>query len=157
MNISLRQFLETARLGDLRLGDPIEHVHSCLGQPEDVGGVSRKHPWPSIFVYGTVEVFFSRRPSPLCRGIVWEVGRGHFHLRDTDTVEDWGLTPGMRRDAVEAYLEGAGLAFLPQGEAKREMMLLHSGALIAFDEDGVLDSVGAWEGSMINAARWMSR
>lgn len=154
MNISLRQFLATGRLGDLRLGDTVERVHALLGGPEDVGGVSSKHPWPSTYVYGTVKVFLSRGPSPLCRGITWKMGRGPFHLRDADTVEDWGLTPGMGRDAVEAYLEGAGLAFLPQGET---MLLLRSGVVIKFDEDGVLDSIGAWEGAMINAARWMSR
>ena len=44
MNISLKQFLETGRLGDLRLWDTVERVRSLLGQPEDAGGVSRKHP-----------------------------------------------------------------------------------------------------------------
>ena len=151
MNISLQQFLETGRLGDLRLGDTVGRVHSLLGQPEDVGGVSRKHPWPSIYVYGSVEVFFSRGTSPLCRGIAWEAGRGPFRLRGVDTIEDWVLAPGTRRAAVEAYLEGAGLAFL--ADLRPETLLLRSGVFIAFHEDGVLDSVSAWEGTMINAAR----
>ena len=50
MNISLKQFLETGRLGDLRLGISVERVHALLGKPDSVGGVSRKHPWPSIYI-----------------------------------------------------------------------------------------------------------
>ena len=154
MNISLKQFLETGRLGDLRLWDTVERVRSLLGQPEDAGGVSRKHPWPSIYVYGNVEVFFSRGASPLCRGIAWGVGRSSFRLRGVDTIEDWGLTPGTRRAAVEGYLERAGLTY---DSLQPEALLLRSGVFIKFDEDGVLDSVSIWEGTMINAARWMSR
>ena len=159
MNISLRQFLETGRLGDLRLGDTVERVYALLGKPDDVGGVSRKHPWPSIYVYGTVKVFFSRGAFPMCRGVAWQVGRGPFRLRSADTVEDWSLTPGTRRPTVEAYLEGTGLALedYSSDRPKGESLLLRSGVVLDFDKDGVLHSVSVWEGSMVSAARWMSR
>ena len=104
-------------------------------------------------------MFFSRGASPLCRGIEWQAGRGPFHLRSVDTVKDWSLTPGTRRPAVEAYLKGTGLVLsdyssdTPKGEA----LLLRSGVGIYFNKDAVLRSVSAWEGSMITAARWMSR
>lgn len=159
MNISLKQFLETGRLGDLRLGISIERVHTLLGKPDSVDGVSRKHPWPSIYIYVNVEIFFSRGMSPLCRGIEWQAGRGPFHLRSMDTVEDWSLMLGARRPAVEAYLKGTGLVLedYSSDTPKRESLLLRSGVVLDFNKDGVLHSVSAWEGAMITAARWISR
>ncbi len=61
MMVSLDEFLRTGNLGDLRPGMSKEEVQTLLGLPDDTGNTSRKYPQPSIFLYGTVELWFRQQ------------------------------------------------------------------------------------------------
>ena len=37
-----------------------EEVVLAIGQPDDTGGLSRKHRTPSLFKYGHIELFFEQ-------------------------------------------------------------------------------------------------
>ena len=41
------------------LGLTRDQIEARLGPPDDVGGVSRKHPKPKIWLYGSTEINFS--------------------------------------------------------------------------------------------------
>jgi hypothetical protein len=45
-------------LAKIRVGMSREEVVAALGQPDDVGGTSRKYKTPSIYKYGEIELFF---------------------------------------------------------------------------------------------------
>ena len=147
MIISLRQFLQTGCLGELRTGLPPEEVRGLLGEPDDVGGTSRKYPRPCIYVYGAVELYFQRQRPFSLTTIHWEaVERGEFCLSERCVVQDWDLTPGMAREQVEAFLRSHELAFQRQEHPSLPTtdLLLPSGVKLSFDENGQLYSIYAW-------------
>jgi hypothetical protein len=45
-------------IGPIRLGMSRERVRAVFGEPDDIGGTSRKRRQPSIWVYGGVEFHF---------------------------------------------------------------------------------------------------
>ena len=147
MYISLHRFLETGALGDLRVKISVEQVCALLGTPDDMGGTSRKYPSPTIYVYGSVELFFAQKAPVFCQAIYWYAHRGEFRLTSGCVVEDWGLTPGMRRAEVEAYLRQAGLEFsspTKHSTVVAETLVLPSGITITLDDDAILYSISAW-------------
>ena len=147
MYISLHRFLDTGALGDLRVKMSVEQVCALLGMPEDTGGTSRKYPRPTIYVYGSIELFFAQKAPVFCQAIYWYAHRGEFRLTSGDVVEDWGLTPGMRRAEIEAYLRQAGLEFscpMRHSTVAAETLVLPSNVTITLDEDAILYSISAW-------------
>ncbi len=56
-------FKATGDICPLRLGHTREQVRAVLGEPDEVGGTSLKHPTPAIWRYDELEFHFS--PSPL--------------------------------------------------------------------------------------------
>lgn len=147
MIVSLQQFLETGTIGNLRLGVTAEDVRELLGPPDDVGGTSRKYPRPSIYVYGSVELFFSQSRPARCVGIWWYAHRGPFCLT-TDATQQL-LSPGMRREEVEARLTNAGLTFHAPAHEERIVptLVLASGVTVVLHEDdGGLYSVASYGG-----------
>lgn len=49
--------------GKLRIGMTRDKVITELGEPDKMGGTSRKHRLPSVFKYGEIEVHFGQGPS----------------------------------------------------------------------------------------------
>jgi hypothetical protein len=111
MTVSLQGFLRTGNLGDLRCGMSKEEVRAILGPPDAMGGTSRKYPEPSLFLYGTVELWFrQQRPHDLT-GFWWEAGeKGEFRLSPVCIILDWEFTPDWTFAMVEDYLNDLGLA-----------------------------------------------
>jgi hypothetical protein len=77
------------RTGDIcpvHLGMSRDQVRAILGEPDDTGGTSRRHPTPSIWKYDRVEFHFERPDSlalifmedhdivRLCIGMLGEAG-----------------------------------------------------------------------------------
>lgn len=121
-------------------------MRELLGPPDDVGGTSRKYPRPSIYVYGSVEVFFTRTRPARCVGIWWYAHNGPFRLTASESGEHL-LSPGMRREEVEARLTNAGLAF--HGPTPEEgigpTLMLANGVTVILDDDGLLYAEAANE------------
>lgn len=144
IRVSLREWLTTGQLGPLRPGLSPEEVRRLLGEPDATGGVSRRYPRPSIYVYGSVEVHFCQRPPHEIIGIFWEVGeRGALQLPSPYVIADWGITPGMRKAEVEAYLHAQRLGFEYAPHQPPSTFMLPSGVRITFNESGCLDSIYA--------------
>src|SRR4051794_27422331 len=60
MLVSLKDFLASGVFGPVSFGCDRQQLEAILGEPEDVGGVSRKHRRLVIWKYGDVEFYFSR-------------------------------------------------------------------------------------------------
>ena len=134
-------------MGDLRFGILREQVHTLLGQPDATGNTSRKYPWPSIYLYGTVELWFARPPLRGLSGVYWEAGdKGAFRLTKTCVVDDWDLSPRMQFEEVEDCLGRWGFAhkYWEAWPGERPpILILPSGVKIDFDEERRLYSVCA--------------
>ena len=146
MRPSLLDFLKTGAIGELRLGLTADEVLALLGLPDDVGGTSRKYPRPSVYVFGSVEVFFTQSRPARCVGLWWYAHRGPFRLAATQP-DGQLLSPGMRREEVEARLTNAGLTFHAPAheEGIAPTRVLASGVTVVLDEDGGLKSVATYE------------
>ena len=59
--VNLKDFLLTLKLGSIHLGQSANDVVAILGEPDCVGGESRKHRWPPIWKYGDIELLFDYR------------------------------------------------------------------------------------------------
>ncbi|MBW3624140.1 MAG: hypothetical protein KY468_12100 [Armatimonadetes bacterium] len=135
----MRRYFQTGMFGDLHRGLSKEEVVHMLGEPEEAGGTSRKYPRPSIYLYGTLELFFRQaRPADLI-DVYWEAGeRGELRLPPCCTLQDWALFPGMRREDVEVVLAGNRCEFFcpPNLQwAGTQTLILTSGVHITFTDD----------------------
>jgi len=157
MEVSLNTLLRTGRLGELRRGMTQEEVRAMLGEPDAVGGGSRKYPYPSIFLYGTVELNFDlRRPHGLIR-FWWEAGeKGAFRLSSACEIVDWAFTPDWTFVQVEDYLNELdlprGYLDAPSPEDTASPFIVHaSGIQISFTK-GKLYGIWGWEEVRTTAA-----
>ena len=60
----------------LRIGMTRQEVVSILGEPDEIGGSSKKYQAPSIFKYGEIELHFEQSTHGELRRIYMENGRG---------------------------------------------------------------------------------
>ncbi len=59
LHVSMEDFLRTGELGPIHLGLTHGQVHGLLGDPDDVGGASRRQRTPTIWKYGDIELYFA--------------------------------------------------------------------------------------------------
>jgi hypothetical protein len=52
------EFQRTGQVGALRLGATRDDIRALFGEPDQVGGVTRKHKQPRLWKYGPVEFHF---------------------------------------------------------------------------------------------------
>jgi len=139
MQVSLNVMLRSGQLGELRYGMSQEEVRVLLGEPDAVGGGSRKYPHPSILLYGTVELNFEPlRPHGLT-SFWWEAGeKGAFRLTAACEVVDWAFTPEWTLVQVEDYLNALDLPCeypeMPSSEESATPVIVReSGVRISFN------------------------
>lgn len=144
MHVSLERFLRTGQFGDLKPGMSAEEVRRLLGEPDAVGGTSRKYRRPSIWLYGPVEIYF-RQSSPYdMTALFWDAGeKGPLRLPSHCVVEDWDLQPGMARTELEAWLQAHGLVAIVHalGQETSITLVLSSGVRITLDDNDRLYSI----------------
>lgn len=91
-------------------------VQALLGAPDDTGGESRRYPRPSIFLYGTVEIYFQQQPPGDLTGLGWDAGaKGRFHLTEDCAILDWEFTPEWTLAQVQDYLRERDIEPVQQG------------------------------------------
>jgi hypothetical protein len=112
MIVSLRDFLMTGRFGDLHSGLSPEEVVILLGSPDAWGGTSSRYRKPSIYLYGSVEIYFTQQSPQTLTGIFWDASeKGLFSMGEAVNCSDWDLLPDMPYPDVENYLHKNEVAF----------------------------------------------
>lgn len=67
-----------AGLAKVKIGMTRDEVVNILGQPDDMGGTSRKYKTPCVYLYGTIELHFAPwKAGPLIK----------FYTEDPDKCE----------------------------------------------------------------------
>ncbi len=147
MQVSLNAFLRTGNLGELRNGMSKTEVRALLGEPDAVGGESRKYRKPSIFLYGTAELHFDQQAPHCLTSFWWEAGeKGEFRLSPVCEILDWAFTPDWTFAQVDDYLDAHDLLReYPESpsydETMSSLIVRESGVRISF-HDGKL--YGIW-------------
>lgn len=113
-SIDLIEFLRGGRLGDIEVGSSQSEVRAWLGEPDDVGGITRKKRRPSIYKYGDIEFGFDHSPEQHVTHI--SINRSDPEtdprIRFVDSVEvnDGGLKLGMQLSEFRTLLESAQIS-----------------------------------------------
>lgn len=138
MQVVLNSFLRTGNLGELQLGMSKEEIRELLGEPNATGGESRRYPYPSLLLYGTVELNFEQKQPWGLTSLWWEAGeKGAFQISPACEILDWAFTPAWSFAQVDAYLEELALPRTYPAAPGEEMMagiVLESGVRISFRE-----------------------
>jgi hypothetical protein len=71
-----KRFRETGEISPVRLGISREEMRLLFGDPDDVGGTSRKHRTPAIWKYGKLEFHFGPRSTDVLSLIYCESAEG---------------------------------------------------------------------------------
>ena len=130
IEVSLKHFVETGRFGTVALGQSRAQVRAALGEPDDLGGTSRKHREPAIWKYGGFELHF-----PPSGDSLELIHVDHFDLPSGGrnvVVEPWIIRGDLPQDALERELKKLGLAFGVREEANRETFLIETASSVQF-------------------------
>jgi hypothetical protein len=135
--VNLKDFLRTLKLGRIHLGQSANDVAAILGEPDDVGGASRKHRWPSIWKYGDIELFFDYRTRQINLILInfWEDGypSGDAAIQ----LDPWIIKGGLRIDEFIPPLDQEGIDYCevePINTGTREF-LVNSAIKVIFNND----------------------
>lgn len=114
MVVSLRTFLQTGTLGEDWIGKSPAEVVARLGEPDAKGGTSNQYPHPTIYLYGIVELNFSRTAPHLCTSVSVDYEKSPtFQYAQNATITDWPWTSTTTRQEAEAYLQEHSLTASP--------------------------------------------
>ena len=103
--VSLLDFMRSGRFGPVVLGATRERLRRRLGEPDALGGTSRRQRVPTIWKYGDVEFHFGREADRL-----WMI-----------FMDDFQVPSGGSRFGVDPWIIDRGL---PLGELKRQLRAL---------------------------------
>src|SRR5262245_40920193 len=120
----IRQFLSNGQLGPIRPGLSATEIRSVLGEPERVGGGSRRHRGPCVWRYGDVELGFA---SP--DGALYYISIADWSGKDRH-AEGWGelvfnsgaIRGGMSRASFIKEVAALGIAWVPLTDSDSEAM-----------------------------------
>jgi len=147
MEVSPKRFLQSGRLGELKISMTEEQIVTLCGEPEMVGGVSSDYGQPSIFKYGNLEIHFSYFPPRICAALFidYETSDETVQLPAPFVIDDWHLTRNSDRNEVERYLQRNEIEYQTVTQFKSirpEIIIVTSGVRISFsDEDDRLSAI----------------
>src|SRR2546421_210173 len=129
---SMRQFLQTGRLGEIQLGLRPEQVIGILGAPEDQ--TAKRRPL-RLLRYGAVEFGFLLIPQTTDSRLVSTA----IYFNDLDRVippslrpTDWLPTNSTNELEFHQFLNEAGIEVHSSVHGQQEYIILVSGASIVF-------------------------
>ncbi|MFI6284435.1 hypothetical protein ACIBCM_06705 [Streptomyces sp. NPDC051018] len=136
------------RLGPVFSGADWSDVTSALGEPWDIGSMSRNRRWPRLFAYGDLElsVCRCRKVSLICL----QTWRETVELPPSVVGGTGGFPAGLKRADVVSALDKAGCSWEPYAPLtfgdQSTLVAIPSGATFTFaipeDEEPVLNVVG---------------
>lgn len=105
----MRDFLRSGHFGPVRLGDTTDSLRSCLGEPQAVGGTSRRHRTPGIWLYGDIE--FHLTSDRKCVRLIFCDTFEQLQLGSTASLDRWFFEGHPPLELVEYELSSHGIGF----------------------------------------------
>src|SRR5581483_3712690 len=102
VTLSLKEFLRTGILGPVQLGMLRAQLLNVLGEPEHIGGTSRKHHQPTILKYGDLEFLFP--PGEDCLQTIHMDGFTRPRGSTAVVLDPWIIVGGASLDGTEQAL-----------------------------------------------------
>jgi len=144
--VNLKDFLLTLILGRIHLGQRADDVVAILGEPECVGGASRKHRWPPIWKYGDIELLFDYRTRQINMVVInfWE--QKHPSGGASIQLDPWIIKGGLRLDELTSRLDKEGIDYCEVESLNPGTMqlLVNSAITMIFNDDP--DEWMGWDG-----------
>ena len=109
VNVSLKELIQLGHFGPVRLGMSREQVESFIGEPDDSGVGSRKHPQATILKYGDVEFHFDPRD-----GRLWLIHLGQFEAPSAGKsvrLDPWIIRASLTVPEMEEGLSRSGIGY----------------------------------------------
>jgi hypothetical protein len=135
--VNLKDFLRTLKLGRIHLGQGANDVAAILGDPDCVGGASRKHRWPPIWKYGDIELLFDHQTRRIIMVVInfWE--QKHPSGAASIQLNPWIIKGGLRLDEFTRQLDKEGIDYCevePLNPGTRRL-LVNSAITMIFNDD----------------------
>ncbi len=106
---SMQDFLQSGQLGPIRLGMSRTQVRELLGDPDDIGGTSRKYRVPATWKYGDIELHYERGKDQLVL-----IHADDFNVLSGGRAIDldpWIIRGGVSLEEVQAQLQAVHIAY----------------------------------------------
>jgi hypothetical protein len=135
--VNLKDFLRTLKLGRIHLGQGARDVVAILGEPDCVGGASRKHRWPPIWKYGDIELLFDYRTRRINMVVINFREQKHPSGGASIQLDPWIIKGGLRLDELTRQLDKEGLDYCEVESINfgtREL-LVNSAIMMIFSDD----------------------
>ena len=137
--VNMKDFLRTLKLGRIHLGQSANDVVAILGEPDCVGGASRKHRWPPIWKYGDLELLFDYRTRQINFIVIdfWkpEYPSGGAAIQ----LDPWIIKGALEIDELIPQLDKEGIGYRevePINPGTREL-LVNSAITMIFNNDPI--------------------
>jgi len=135
--VNLKDFLRTLKLGRIHLGQGASDVTAILGEPDFVGGASRKNRWPSVWKYGDIELLFDYR-TRLINVVVINFREQKYPAGAASIqLDPWIIKGGLRLDELTRQLDEEGVDYSevePINPGTRQL-LVNSAITMIFSDD----------------------
>jgi hypothetical protein len=134
---NLKDFLRTLKLGRVHLGQHAGAVTAILGEPDCVGGASRKHRWPPIWKYGDIELHFDYRKRQIIMVVINFREQKHPSGGASIQLDPWIIKGGLRLDELIRQLDKEGIDYCevePINPGTRQL-LVNSAITLIFNND----------------------
>jgi hypothetical protein len=109
--VNLKDFLRTLKLGRIHLGQHADDVVAILGEPDCVGGASRKHRRPPIWKYGDVELLFDYRTRQINMVVINFREQKHPSGAASIQLDPWIIKGGLTLDELIRRLGEEGIDY----------------------------------------------
>jgi len=109
LRVSLEDYLRSGVFGVLQLGVPREEMRRLFGEPDHIGGASRRQRTPTILKYGDIEFLY--RPG---EDYLWGIYMDGFGVPQGGPkidLDPWIIRGGMAADTIEHALISAEISF----------------------------------------------
>lgn len=142
MKVSLKEFLETGRLGHSWIGIDKDTMVKLIGDPDEFGKIFRKDKKPNHFKYADIEFAFDRFGDECIRFRVKSANGLDFVFPGNAEVKDWGIAPDSNVTDVEDYLKKENFKYNKVKDGSILWIQTDNGIRMYFDEDSKLISLG---------------
>jgi hypothetical protein len=132
---SFREFLSQGKIGDIRIGMPLETVQKYIGPPEDLS--VKKRPI-EILKYGSIELAFHHAPdanSSRLIAIAIYFSLPKRMLPPSVVFEDWTPTGDTTEEDFRDFVQSAGMHACSRIDGENRNLVLDSGASIVFVDE----------------------